>query len=587
MTVKSLISLLEKRKSDIQLKFQETSGIYSAKTSNSNTTSGGPTITLSVDDRLRLFALENERLRALLKTINEQTDIELQVINSALLELNQSNASTPQLQSEIQRLREEIRILEAKLSSKDLERNSLVEQVSRLESLLSSEKLKNTDFQSRIDALKRELEAAQISAQGRKDTGEVELLFKQRIQQLEKANKELTEQLGKLKIENGQLGLRVTELQTKASLTAPLKLEVRQPDPIVVNNEVSERKIIEAINDTVKNELLNFGKSQKQLIERMNEDKERRRANGSQDPVRSRQNPYLEPHLQRSVYRNFPQTMERNDLDPHLDLSLNLQPDFDTTGDQPAANYKKLKQIVKLLTDKQQQSAKTLEEKIEKLKELKKANKELNAQNTTLEIDNKNLKNEASKHDSHLKRAREEADKLRAERDRLAEEKAKLQKKIDKLERKIDEMRDAENKIQSLEKQKELMLTVNNQRNAEIQSLLNELNDKQDALNHAVSRSQINMEGSQYDAETSPQFRSKYMKLKRLFLGLRDAYFQLQDEYAQLSVELEKEIKLRESILDDFLKRSDFFEEKITEFRDFHDRIIDVKRLIVSKKLDR
>lgn len=583
MTVKSLIALLEKRKSDIQLKFQETSGIYSAKSSSTGSQNIGPAMTLSVDDRLRLFALENERLRALLKTINEQTEVELQVINSALLELNQSTGSVPQLQTENQRLKEEIRILEAKLNSRDLERNSLNDQMSRLESLLSSEKLKNNDLQARIDSLKRELD----SAQGRKDTGEVELLFRQRIQQLEKMNKELTEQLAKLKIENGQLGLKVTELQTKSPLATPLKLELRQPDPIVVNNEVSERKIIEAINDTVKNELLNFGKSQKQLIEKMNEDKDRRRANGSQDPLRHKQNPYLEPHLQRSVYRNFPQTMERNDLDPHLDLSLNLQPDFDPVSDQPAANYKKLKQIVKLLTEKQQQSAKTLEEKIQKLKELKKANKELTAQNTTLEIDNKNLKNEAAKHDSHLRKAKEEADKLRSERDRLAEEKAKLQKKIDKLERKIDEMRDAENKIQSLEKQKELMMQVNNQRNAEVQSLLNELNEKQDALNHAVSRSQINMEGSQFDAETSPQFRAKYMKLKRLFLGLRDAYFQLQDEYAQLSVELEKEVKLRESILNDFLKRSDFFEQKITEFRDFHDRIIDVKRLIVSKKLDR
>lgn len=585
MTIKSLIVLLEKRRSDIQLKFQETSGIYSAKTSTSHGSAQPIGLNISVDDRLRLFALENERLRALLKSINEQTETELQVINSALLELNQGNDATLRLQSEIDRLREERRVLDAKLASKELDRNGLLDQIAKFESVLKSEKSRSSELQSKVDSLRRELESAQAGAEAKRQSPEIDLLFRQRIQQLEKTIKELQEERSMLKMDNLQMGLKVGELQARQGAN-PMRLEVRTAEQQQAGNDGAERKIIEAI-DTVKSELMNFNRTQKQVLEKINEEKKEKHMAGSQEPMRYRPGHHGEANVQRSVYRNFPQNFERDNFDPHLDLSLNLPADFDQYGEQPASNYKKLKQIVKLLTEKQSQNTRLLEEKTEKVKELKKANKELTREVDGLQTEAKGLKAEAAKHEGQLRKAREEADRLKAERERLGEEKTKLQKKFDKLERKMEEMRDSEHKIQSLEKQKELMMTVNNQRNAEIQSLLNELNDKQDALNQAVSRSQLNVDASQMEADTGAGMRSKYNKLKRLFLGLRDAYFQLQDEYGQLAAELDKEVKLRESILEDFLKRSDFFEQKITEFRDFHDRIIDVKRLIVSKKLDR
>jgi chromosome segregation ATPase len=268
-----------------------------------------------------------------------------------------------------------------------------------------------------------------------------------------------------------------------------------------------------------------------------------------------------------------------------MELSLNLPPDFDQFDGGKGSHLKKMKQVIKLLTEKQTQSLRTLEEKTEKLKEMKKANKELTRELETLRADQRIHKGEEGKLDSQIRKLKEELEKVRVERDRGVEAQAKLQKKVEKLERKIKDLRDSEQRIQSLEKQKELIMTVNNQKQAEIQSLLNELNDKQDALNHAVSRSQINVDASVYD-DSAAGLRARYLKLKRLFLGLRDAYLQLQDDFANVSAALDKEVKLRESILEDFLKRSDFFEQKISEFRDFHDRIIDVKGLIISKKLD-
>lgn len=387
MTVKSLITLLEKRKSDIQLKFQETSGIYSAKTTSTGVSSATPGLTLSTDDRLRLFALENERLRALLKSINEQTDTELQVINSALLELSQTSDSQRKYLAEIERLKEERRVLEAKLQTKDMDRSSLLDQIAKFETILASEKARGSELQSKIDSLKRELDTAQSNLEARRQTGEIDLLFRQRIQQLEKTVKDSVEERASLKAENAQLRMQIADLAARASLSAPLKLEVRPSEISVPRAEPAERKIIEAI-DTVKNELANFQRTQKQVLEKI-EDSDRKHLAASQDHPRFKTAHHIDVNAQRSLYRNFPQAFERDNFDPHVDLSLNMPPDYEGFDAGQNIHIKKLKQVVKLLTDKQSQNLKTIEEKTEKLKELKKANKDLTREVETLRADNK------------------------------------------------------------------------------------------------------------------------------------------------------------------------------------------------------
>lgn len=581
MTLKSLVTLLEKRKLDIQLKLQEASGIYTARSTShfSGTTSDS---TPSAEDRLRLFALENERLRAFLKSLKDQSEEELTLINSALIELGNGNQDNRKLTIEVDRLKEDKRVLEAKLAARELDKNSLNDQIAKFESLLQSERTRSSDLQSKMDQLKRDLENAQSTADQRRSSNDIEQLLKNKINILEKSVRDLKDEKEALKMDNMQLGFRITDLQGRSA--QPIKLEVKTSEANHGQQGGSERKIIEAI-DVVKEDMRNFNKTQKEILDKIREEKDQKSSSMSQEFNRNRNKQGIEFNAQRSWYRNNPHHADRDAMDPHLELSLNLPPDFDQFDPAKGSHLKKMKQVIKLLTERQTQSIKTLEEKTEKIKELKKANKELTRELDVLKAENRTLKADESKLDAQLRKLKDELEKLRVERDRGVETQAKLQKKVEKLERKIRELRESEQRIQSLEKQKELMLTVNNQRNEEIQSLLNELNDKQDALNHVVSRSQINPDVSQYD-DSSSGLRSRYLKLKGYFRGLREAYFQLQNDYATLAAELEKEVKLRETILEDFLKRSDFFENKITEFREFPDRLIDVKRLIVSKRLD-
>lgn len=573
MTLKSLATLLERRQTEIKLRLQEASGIYTAKAAPQGTSSSS-SVTLSAEDRLRLFALENERLRASLKALNEQTETELTLINSALLELSQGSDATRRLTAEVERLKEEKRVLEAKLAAKDLDRSSLNDNVTRLEAMLQGERGRSAELQGRLDQLKRDLEAAEL----RRGSADIEQLLKQKIAQLERAAKDLKEERDALKADNLRLEYRIKDLRGAAE--SPIKLEVRTAEGLG-NPDATERKIIDAIG-SVKEEMRNFNRTQKEVLDRIREDKERRSPAMSQEYQAGRGR-HMEFSGQRSWGRHNAGG-ERETLDPHLELSLNLPPDFDLDGGK-GANLKKMKQVIKLLTERFNQSQKTVEEKTAKLKELKKANKELAREVEGLKGDQRTTKAEEAKLDAQVRRLKDELDRMRAERDRGLETQAGLQKKVEKLEKKVRELKESEQRIQSLEKQKEMMLTNNRERDAEIQSLRNALNDKQDALNHVMSYSQLNPEMSQMD-DSAGGLRARYLKLKRLFLGLREAYFRLQDDYATLAAAVEKEVKQREAILEDFLKRSDFFEQKISEFRDFHDRILDVKRLIVSKRLD-
>lgn len=575
MTLKSLATLLERRQTEIKLRLQEASGIYTAKAAPHGSSTSSSAITLSAEDRLRLFALENERLRASLKALNEQTETELTLINSALLELSQGSEGMRRLTLEVERLKEEKRVLEAKLAAKDLDKSSLNDNVTRLEAMLQSERSRTSELQSRLDQMKRDLEAAEL----RRGSADIEQLLKQKIAQLERTAKDLKDERDALKADNLRMEFRIKDL--KGAAESPIKLEVKTVEGLG-NPDLTERKIIEAIG-SVKEEMRNFNRTQKEVLDRIREDKDRRSPALSQEYQAGRGR-HMDFSGQRSWARHNAPGGERETLDPHLELSLNLPPDFDLDGGK-GANLKKMKQVIKLLTERFNQSQKTVEEKTAKLKELKKANKELMREVDGLKGDQRTMKAEEAKLDAQVRKLKDELDRLKAERDRGLETQTGLQKKVDKLEKKVRELKESEQKIQSLEKQKEMMLTNNRERDAEIQSLRNALNDKQDALNHVMSYSQLNPDASQFD-DSAAGLRARYLKLKRLFLGLREAYFRLQDDYATLSAALEKEVKQRDAILEDFLKRSDFFEQKISEFRDFHDRILDVKRLIVSKHLD-
>jgi len=575
MTLKNLATLLERRKNDIQRRLDEVSGIYSTKSVTSGSMSSSA-MSLSTEDRLRLFALENERLRQSLKSLNEQIENELSLINSALLELNQGNDDNRRLTLELERIKELNRILEAQLVGKELEHTTLNHTVTRLEEMLNKEKARNSDLQIRVDYLNKELD----STKTQRASGDMDQLYKQKIAQLERSLKELKDEKDALKTENMRLEFRLQDL-SRATET-PIKLDLKKNETFN-NGDVSEKKIIDAIG-IVRDEMRNFTKAQHEVLEKIKDDKERRSPALSQE-FDAGHGRHINFSGQRSWGKHHAQHGEREPIDPHLDLSLNLPAEYDFDGTK-GSDLKKMKQVIKMLKEKFDQSQKTLDEKTAKLKELKKENKEMVRELDVLKSDQRIHKADESKLEDKLKKTKDELDRIRNERDRALESQTALQKKLDKQEKKMRDLKETEQKIQSLEKQKEMMLLTNRDRDVEIQSLKNALHDKDNALNQVMSMSQLNPEASQYD-DSATGLRTKYLKLKRLFLGLREAYFRLQDEYTALAAAVEKEVKMRESILEDFLKRSDFFEEKIGEFRDFPDQILNVKRLIINKQVNR
>ena len=583
MSVQNLIKFLEKRMSEIQNKFQETSGIYKTKSVPFDHSNRPSTVSnLSTEDRLRLFALENERLRGLLKSINEETEIELQLINSALLELSKEQENAIKRQnSESEKWKDDIKILEATLRFKTQEIFGIMDQLKRVETLLESEQLKSREWQNKAENLQRELTNTNGTNDSRKGNSDIENLYKNRIQKLEKILADLQNEKSQLKMENVQFGITHAEILTRLNKSTTKDSFDQQN---ARKTEEKSQQLFEELN-TVKEEMKNFSRTQKQVLDLIKEENGQKKEGGLMEPSRVKSTHQLDINFQKSLYRNFPQNYGKDNNDPYVELSLNLPADFDNYENQQTSHYKKLKQVVKMLTEKQTQQFKNLEQKSEKVKELKKSNKNLEKELKSEQETNRALQEKFFKNEGFLKKQTEEIDKLKVEKSQLSENTQKLQKKVLKLEKVNLELKDSEQQVIALEKQKELMMNVNNQRNQDIHSLLNELNEKQDVLNQVVSRSQIHAEGSHIENDSNSALRNKYLKLKQFFISLREAYFQLQDEHSQVKVELEKEIRLREAILEDFLKRSDFFEARVEEFRDFHDRILEIKKSVINKQM--
>lgn len=581
MSIQNLVTHLEKKKAEIQNKIQETSGIYKAKVNVQFSSSTLPNVqntNLNSEDRLRLFALENERLRALLKTINDQSEVELKLINAALLELEKSNnLMSKRSEADIEKYREEIRVLNNNLRMKNDEQAKMQEQMKQFELLLNQEKSKTSEQKDKYKKLKLDLADAKASNEFKRNNSDIDVLLRNKIQLLEKSLKDLQDEKMLMKLENQQLSFRLKELNSDNSKGRTVEHIQYVPSNPGYHDD-KNKQIFEELS-TVKEEIMNFNKTQKRLLETIKEETDKK--HGSVENGKGRVSHQLDINFQKSLYRNFPNgNVDRGDQ--HIDLSLNLPPDFDNFESNQTTHYSKLKQIVKLLTEKQSQTQNNLESKLEKIKELKKTNKQFIKENEILQKEVRDLQKGQVSNLAQVKKVSDEVEKLKYERNNLNETNHKLSQKVEKHKTKIEELKESERKLFSLEKQNELMLSVNNKKNQEINSLLNELNEKQEVLNQVVSKSQMNYDTSNSEAE-GLNLKSKYIKLKQLFVELREAYFQLHDDYSQIEIELEKEIKLRQNILEDFLKRSDFFEGKIAEFRDFQDRLIETKRLIVNR----
>jgi chromosome segregation ATPase len=444
------------------------------------------------------------------------------------------------------------------------------------------------------------------------------LYYKDKIKTIKRDNAELKE---KLQVENkrlesseamaNRLRKEKSDVMDKlSSKKAKLKLLSSHSDSRIVDSHIrnleqqitvkkeendklqSERNSLVSQVDELKSQIISKNSQIEQLnntlLKFANNFKPDSQVNLSANPPLITETPNGKAHPRgnhyKSVYKNFARIDENQEPELYFDLSLNIPPDVDQFEHENLGHFNKLKHVVRDLNEKQQQHLKNLELKNGKIKELKKANKGLNKEIEDLQKDNNIFKQSAVNAENKTKRFEEEINKYQQEKRILRNDVDEYKEKLSKADDKLEKMNKLQRENKKIEKEHEYFQRLNEEKSIEIEGLLRSLKERDEIMRQMASQNQYIQESmAQEDHSTSALF-SKNSKLKKLLKRLQEDFFKLENENNTLKEAMEREISLREQMVEDFYQKAGFFESKIEIFGDFQKNLEDFKNYFANAR---
>jgi chromosome segregation ATPase len=435
--------------------------------------------------------------------------------------------------------------------------------------------------------------------------------YQEKVKTLKREKTELTEKLGqeKKRIENfelltEQLRKEKAELVEKlAKRKAKLKQLVANPETRVIDNHIRtlEQQIAtkKEENDRLvaeKNSLVTQVEDLKNQLNVKNSQVEQlnntllKFANNfkSENPLALPSNARLlseTPNVKtaqargnnyRSVYKNFARIDETEEADLHFDLSLNIPPDVEQFEHENLGHFNKLKNVVRDLNEKQHQHIKNLELKNDKIQDLKKSNKSLKKDIEELQKENTNLKQTVMISETKFKRQEEDISRLQQEKKILRNDLDEAKDKLQKTEDKLDKLNKLQRENKRIEKENEYFQKMSDQKSVEIETLLRNLREKDEIVRQVVAKSQY-MHDSNPQDDQSGILQASNKKLKKFLKRMQEDFFRLEEENNALREAIEREIELREQIVEEFSEKSIAFEGKVELFEEFQKNLDDFR----------
>lgn len=278
----------------------------------------------------------------------------------------------------------------------------------------------------------------------------------------------------------------------------------------------------------------------------------------------------------RSVYKNFARIDETEEADLHFDLSLNIPPDVEQFEHENLGHFNKLKNVVRDLNEKQHQHIKNLELKNDKIQDLKKTNKSLKKEIEELQKENTSLKQAVMISETKFKRQEEEISRVQQEKKILRNDLDEAKDKLSKTEEKLDKLNKLQRENKRIEKENEYFQKISDQKSMEIETLLRNLREKDEIVRQVVAKSQF-LQDINPQEEQSGILQASNKKLKKFLKRMQEDFFRLEEENTALREAIEREIELREQIVEEFSEKAVAFEGKVELFEEFQKNLDDFR----------
>jgi len=435
-------------------------------------------------------------------------------------------------------------------------------------------------YQDKVKTLKREKHEVTEKLTAEKKRAEN---LEATIDQLRKEKVELAEKLGKRKAELKQLSSnpenRIIDNHVRA-LEQQISAKKEENDRLLaekinLNSQLEDLKSqlnaknsqIEQLNSTLLKFANNF-KSENPLTLPSNARLLSDTPNAKTAQVRG--NNY------RSVYKNFARIDETEEPDLHFDLSLNIPPDVEQFEHENLGHFNKLKNVVRDLNEKQHQHIKNLELKNDKIQDLKKTNKALKREIEDLQKEITGMKQATLISETKFKRQEEEIGRLQQEKKILRNDLDEAKDKITKTEEKIDKLNKVQRENKRIEKENDYFQKISDQKSVEIETLLRSLREKDEIVRQVVAKSQFMQEITPPE-DQSGVLQASNKKLKKFLKRMQEDFFRLEEENTALREAIEREIELREQIVEEFSEKTVAFEGKIELFEEFQKNLDDFR----------
>jgi chromosome segregation ATPase len=442
--------------------------------------------------------------------------------------------------------------------------------------------------------------------------------YQEKARRFKRQNQELSDKLGaekqrteSLELLTGQIRKEKAELVEKlAKCKTKLKQLAASPESRIIDSHIRQLEQRIAVRKEESDKLL---MERKKLLEQLEEFKSQVNAKNSQieqlnttllkfannfkseNPPTIQSNPRLfsetpngktaqaRANNYRSVCKNFAKIDETEEPDLHFDLSLNIPPDVEQFEHENLGHFNKLKNVVRDLNEKQYQHIKNLELKNEKIQDLKKASKKLKKDIEELQKENSNLKQSVIIAESKFMRQEEDVNRLHQEKKILRNEFDEAKDKLSKTEDKLERLNKLQRENKRIEKENEYFQKISDQKSVEIETLLRNIREKDELVRQVVAKSQ-HLQDSNPQDDQSIVLQENNKKLKKFLKRIQDDFFRLEEENNALREAVEREIELREQIVEEVSERTIAFEGKIELFEEFQKNLDDFTHYFSSLK---
>ena len=417
------------------------------------------------------------------------------------------------------------------------------------------------------------------------ETDETNYRYKKRITELETENAGLTKSNGEMKlnlqiIENKhimELERKENKISTLTEKLEDLKANMQTKENTILKLETKLEKQLRETKDKIKELKSNFEKESQINFDKLKNEQERlyhkekmlkdfktsllvndRQPFYSSRPINPTSTSLYEPG------NHYIEEEERERSVQHIATS--------DTG-----NVAKLKALVNELMEKLNSANNLIDNKSQKITNLKKEKDKLVKENDQLTVEKNENINNLELLQKRLRTSENMVDKLRSQITDSEKHVEQLQKEISE---KNEELRQKMNliiKAEELEEKNEYYEDILEQQKEEIFMLQQKLEE----ADHYIQQLGENQSENSSASNQLGQIKHLKKEIKTLIKALKkseDVIRWFKEEYSTLKELYEEELEYRENIADEFFEKSQFFEDKVSKFEEFKHHIESLKQ---------